>query len=104
MTNNFAALSAESSVDSLALIASNEGEDFAPVASAPAPRGVNVAKLVRHNLRQPIARRISRAALEKRVAFAATRGMLVAMHATIRAECDAQIAALRASDEALASL
>lgn len=102
--NQFANLSAESEVSALAQVSAAEvfTADAAPEV---APRyGVNVAKLVRHNLRVPMARRIERAELAAKVAFARARGNIVGLWATIHAECEAERATLRARDEALATM
>ncbi len=102
MTNVFTALDAQSEISALAFVASHEGaEVFTPTADdlTPAPRGVNVAKLVLHNLSVPFAKRISRAALATRVECARARGDVLALWATIHAECEPERAAIRARED-----
>lgn len=104
--NNFAALDAQSEMSAFAFVQSNEvaaeWQDAAPV--APAPRGLNTSKLVRHNLRQPLASRIERAALSARVAFARERGNIIALWSAIHAECEPQRQAIRARFDAAENL
>ena len=119
--NNFAALSAESEVSRLAQVSSAEVYAEEP-ALAPAPcspalaraaaavsgsyagKGPNAAKLVRHNLRQPLASRLSRLALASRVEVARVRGAMVGLWAEIHAECAPARAALRAQMDAVEAL
>ena len=101
--NQFSNLSAESEVSALARV--DVSEVFTDeTANIPAPRPLNTAKLVRHNLRNPFAQRIDRADLAARVAFARTRGNIMALWAQIHAECEPARAALRAREAALDAL
>lgn len=119
--NQFSNLSAESEVSRLAQVSCEEVYCAEP-ALAPAPcspalaaaaaavssdyagKGPNVAKLVRHNLRQPLASRLSRLSLASRVASARVRGAMVGLWAEIHAECEPGRAAIRAELDALEAL
>lgn len=121
MSNQFAALSAESAESRLAQVSSAEvftaepALDAAPstpaldaaaaaVSYTYAGKGPNVSKLVRHNLRQPMARRLSRLALASRLETARVRGAMVGLWAEIHAACEPGRAAIRAEMDALEAL
>lgn len=121
MLNQFASLSAESEMSALAQVSSAEvftaepALDIAPstpaldaaaaaVSSTYTGKGPNVAKLVRHNLRQPMASRLSRLTLAAKLETARVRGAMVGLWAEIHAECAPARAALRAQMDAVEAL
>ncbi len=121
MENQFSSLSAESDVSRFAQVSCEEV--FAPEAPFPiapstpaldraaaavvgsyAGKGPNVGKLVRHNLRQPLAFRISRLALISKLQSARMRGAMVGLWAEIHAACEPAREARRRHDDAVDAL
>lgn len=86
--NQFSNLSAESEVSALATVSPCEVFADETPANVRAVRGVNVAKLVKHNLGKPLSSRVNHAALSAKVAFARKRGELIAFWARIHAEVE----------------
>lgn len=65
---------------------------------------INFKKLLAHNLRQPLNKRISANELQEKVAFAHVRGNLVALRAKIETEIAPTLAKSRELDEAIEAL
>lgn len=120
MLNQFANLSAESDMSRLAQVSCEEvyceplpaapacspalARAAAAVSSTYTGKGPNVSKLVRYNLRQPMASRLSRLALASRLETARVRGAMVGLWAEIHAACEPGRAAIRAEMDALEAL
>ena len=101
--NKFSELSAESDMSALATVSFEE----TCAAEVPAPRvsrGINIGKLVRHNLSVPFAARISHAELVARAAFAPVRVSLAVLHAQISREVKAELDGMQASDAMLEAM
>ena len=78
-------------------------DEVCAIAIEQKPR-LNVAKLVRFNLSQPIGKRLAAADLQERLDGARQRGNLVALRAQIASEVSATLDAQRGLTEALMSL
>lgn len=120
MSNDFSNLNAQSSASALAMTtpeefdssaygvfayATEETEETSNV-SAPAgrfipsqSRGLNVQKFTLHNLTVPYSKRISRQALEAKLATARHRGSIMALYGQIKSEVEPLIAELRRQEE-----
>ena len=94
--NKFGVLSAESDVDRMAVIRSDElhALDEGIIENERKTR-VDVSKLVLHNMTSPMHKRISRVKLERRISTARARGNMVALLSQVLREESAILTANR---------